>query len=327
MIFNINFVNENYKCYSIIMSFIKIPLSIVKRSMEKGDEKFNKNHRTFGNFNIKRDLNYIPDETRAHKLDIYTPVEKSNGITIFYVHGGAYVACYKELREVFASWFVNQGFTFVAINYRLGNKQGEIGIKDQVKDVVSALNFIEENKHYYKVPTDNLFLLGDSAGGHLCLMADIIFHNKEVQNYYGYKELPPIDIKGLAVNSTMYDFRLVVSDAKKKLTKKSCRWMLSNNYQNEEYIDKNNPRYYFKKGYKPSPLFANTSYNDYFNSQTFRLEKDCKELGIKIDYLFETSPRKEVGHVYNHFILDDGEGLKCNQMMVDFFIRNSHINK
>ena len=308
------------------MSIFKVPLSIFVHSMAKGDKNFNASHKTFGTYNIKKDLNYLSDGEKSHLLDIYTNPEKRNGILLFYVHGGGYVHGKKDDHQVFCSWFVEKGFDVVAINYRLGDTDGSISIMDQVKDTLAALNFVEENKHYYGIKTDNLFLVGDSAGGHICLMVDILLKEKSVQDYYKLDSIPNINVKGIALNSTMYDFFSVRKKAMGFLYKSGCRWMLSNNYKDDEFIKLNSPRYYFQNGFKPVPLFASTSYHDYFNSHTLKLARDCKEFGIELDYLFEASTNKSIGHVYNHFHFETEEGKRCNQRMVDFFIKNSKVD-
>lgn len=314
-------------CYSIVMGFIKLPLSIAVASMAHGDSKFNDSHRTYGHINNKKDLNYCSDGEKEHCLDILTNPTKSNGITLFNIHGGAYVYGYKEDSRIFTSWFVDKGFTVIPINYRLARKDGSISIMDQAKDAVEALKFVVENAVHYGVSLKNLFLMGDSAGGHICLMLDILSKSEEARKYYQLEDFPKVEIKGVALNSPMYDYMLVRAAAKEVLSKRSRRWMLSKQYLDDEFINKNNPRYYFKNGFKPSPLFASTSYYDYFNNQSQRLKKDCDELGINIDYLFEASPDKSIGHVYNHFHFEDEEGKRCNNMMVDFFIRNSKVDK
>ena len=305
------------------MSILKLPLGIAVSSMEKGDIKFIKSHKTFGNFNVKKDLSYIVDDSDEHKLDIYTSPEKSNGITLFYVHGGAYVYGSKNYQSIFASWFVNKGFTVVVPNYRLAQKDGSVSVMDQVLDLLEALKFVEENKVYYGIKTTNLFLMGDSAGGHLCMMLEILLKDKDVQQYYGIKDVPTFDLKGIALNSTMYDFEGVVSLAKSMLFKKGIKWMLSSKYIDDEFVKMNSPRYHYQKGFKPSPLFASTATHDFFNSQTMRLKRDADELGIDLTYLFESSPKKEIGHVYNHFHFEDEEGKKCNEMMEEFFYKYS----
>ena len=308
------------------MSILKLPLSIAVRNMEKGDIRFDKSHKTFGNFNIKKDLSYIVDDDEYHKLDIYTPAEKANDITMYYVHGGGYVYGHKKYQRIFSSWFVSKGFNVVVPNYRLGETDGSISFMDQLLDIFEALKFVIENKTYYGIKTDNLFLVGDSAGGHLCMMLDILLKDKNVQEYYKLKDVPNIKIRGIALNSTMYDYQGVVAQAKSLLFKKGCRWMFSNKYLDNDFVNMNSPRFHYRNGFKPAPLFASTSTHDFFRSQTLRLKRDADELGIDLTYLFESSPKKEIGHVYNHFVFKD-EGLKCNELMEEFFYKYSVVAK
>lgn len=309
------------------MGLIKIPLNIAKSSMAKGDKKFNSSHKSYGNFNIKADLSYISDGERFHKLDIYTPVEKKNNITILYIHGGAYVQGYKEDHYVFCSWFVNRGFSVVSMNYRLASREDNFTVFEQIRDIFSVLKFIEENDLIYGINKDNLVLLGDSSGGHLALMTDIIFHDQEAQDYYQIKELPKVKIHAVALNSPMYDYVKVVELGKKLLTKRNCIELFSKNYRDIEYLNHNSPRYYLQKNIKIEPIFANSSVKDFFNEQFLILKKDCLNLILNFEYIFETIPNKKVGHVYNHFMLDDGEGLKCNEAIVSFFLKNTKLTK
>lgn len=309
------------------MSFFKLPLSIAISSMQKGDDVFRSKQKTFGNFNVKKDLNYSDDNESYHKLDIYYPINNSNGVTLLHVHGGGYIYGDKSQQDVFASWFVNQGFTVVVPNYRLGQKDGSINIVDQVKDVAQVLRFIVKEHKYYSLPIKNFFLMGDSAGGHMCLLIDILYKNKELRDYYQIEEMPKLEIKGIALNSTMYDYVEVLNMGKKLLSKRGMKWMFSEKYKDEEFVKMNNPRYYFQNGFRPVPLFANTSFHDYFSNQSYRLNKDCSKFNIEIDYLYEASPNKAIGHVYNHFNFENEEGKRCNQAMVDFFLKNSKVAK
>lgn len=304
----------------------KIPVSIAINSMRKGDEKFNNSHKSFGDFNVKKDLSYIVDGEQAHKLDIYTPVKNSNGITIVYIHGGAYVYGWKEVHRIFVSWFVNQGFNVVCMNYRLANLEGNIGVPEQISDVFAALNFIAQNDIIYGICKDKLCLLGDSSGGHLALMSDIIFHSKEAQEYYGIDKLPVVKIHAVALNSPMYDFVDVVKLGRSLLTKKNCKRLFSSRYKDKEFVIKNSPRYYVNKKIELEPVFANSSAKDFYKKQTLILKDDFDKLGYNLDYIFEYSHDKKVGHVYNHFLVDEAEGLKCNKAIVDFYLRNTIVD-
>lgn len=291
--------------------------------MAKGDKKFNNSHKTFGTFSVMKDLPYIDDGDEFHKLDILKPVLGSeNGITLFYIHGGGYIHGTKEDSRIFTSYFVDKGFTVISINYRLIDD--EIDFKDQMNDVFDALNYIYQNRHNFELDLSNLCLMGDSAGGHISLMLDLILHYEDIRNYYDIKSIPNLDIKCIALNSTMYDFKGLIPFGLKYVTKRNLKRVLGKGCFDEDYISKNSPRYYVKKGYKFSPLLNTTSYNDMFNFQSLRLKKDAEKFSLNVKTFIETSPKKEIGHVYNHFLFTD-EGEKCNNLMIKFFLDNCDI--
>lgn len=304
------------------MSIFKIPVPIAKKVMGHGETKFNNSHKTFGNYNVKANLSYVDDNERGHKLDIYTPTENNNGITLLYIHGGAYVHGWKETNSVFISWFVNQGFSVVSMNYRLAGGIDQITVKDQIQDVFSVLEFISNNYAYYGISREKLCIMGDSSGGHLSLMTDIIFHDEEAREYYEIKELPNVKISCVAVNSTMYDYEKVVEMGRDLLSKRGCKELFSKNYLDKNYVRINSPRYYFKKQLKLEPLFGSTSNHDFFEYQSFLFNKDCQKLGYSLVYIYENTPDKNIGHIYNHFDLDGEAGLRCNNAMVEFFKKN-----
>lgn len=308
------------------MPIIKAPLWLYKSRIEKTTKKRLKNVKSFGNFNVKGNLSYIDDDLDAHKLDIYTPAENGNGITLFYIHGGAYVARTKEDSRIFASWFANQGFNVVVMNYRYLDLSEKITLKDQVHDVFKALLFVGKHKLYYKLNLKNFFIVGDSSGGHLALLVDIILKNKDAREIFEINEVLQTKYLGIALNSPMYDYCLLAKYGSKYLTKKALKELFGPSYKNEEILKMMSPRYYFNSGYTPCPLFVSTSFNDRFRTQSYLLNKDCKKLGYEITYHYEPSPRKVANHIYNHFMFDE-EGLKCNIAMVDFFLKHSVIDK
>lgn len=307
------------------LMIIKMPLSMLVHRMSKLDKDFLNSHKTFGTYSVKKDLAYIDDGDRQHLFDIIAPVlNHDNGITLFYIHGGAYIYGDKDLSRVFTSWFANQGFTIISINYRLVNNEENIDIRNQISDVFAALSYVYENRHFYDLKLDKFCLMGDSAGGHLSLLTDIIYHSKEAQKYYGINSLPNISIKCLALNSTMYDYPSLLPFGRKYLTKRNLQKIFSKNCFDPDFMMKNSPSYYLNQGVQIDPIFNSTAYHDLFLSQSLRLRREAKELKIPLNFLLEASSRKDVGHVYNHFIFDD-VGLKCNQAMVDFFKKNCSI--
>lgn len=303
--------------------FIKVPKFVFTKSMEKGDAKLLKNVRTFGNINIRGDVSYKNDKIREHKIDIIYPAENSNGITILNIHGGAYISGYKEGSQVFASYFASKGFTVINMNYRLADHKKGIGLVQQVHDVFWCLNFLRQYRTYYKLDTDKLCLMGDSAGGHLALLTEIIYKCKEAQDFFGIKNLPDVNISCVCTNSPMYDLKPLLEIAKKICTKNLIKDIFSSNYKDSDFLNRCSVKYYFEKKLDLVPIFASTSLQDYFNSQTYELKRDCDELGCyNLEYFCETSPDKRIGHVYNHFIFDK-EGKICNDKMIEFLLKNT----
>ncbi len=304
---------------------LRIPINIFIHSMSKGDKKFIKKTKTFGTYCLFKDIEYVSDDDEYHLLDIYSPVlNHENGGLILYIHGGAYVYGKKEYQTVFSSWFANQGFQVITPNYRLINNGEDVDVIAQVQDIFKVLDFIEENRLLYHFNTDKLCLLGDSAGGHIALMVDLILHSKELQDKFSIKRVPNIKVNCVALNSTMYDFSSLMKIAKKYLSKKDIKKLFSKHCFEEDYMDEVSPRTYIKDGYKTSPLFASSAYKDMFLDQTLKLKRDAEKYNLDAQFLIETTSDKRIGHVYNHFVYDN-EGLKCNNAIVSFFKKHANI--
>lgn len=290
--------------------------------MKRGDIKFMKTHKTFGNINVKKDIQYIPDGEWAHRLDIVYPAENSNGVTLLCIHGGAYVHGGKDETLIYASYFASRGFTVVVMNYRLASVKNKIALREQLHDVFYCLDFIRQNRVYYKIDTDKFAIIGDSAGGHLSLLTNIVYHDEEAQKYFGINRLPDIKAKCYALNSPMYELSSLIKESAKVVTKKGMSNFFSPNYKDPEYQKMNSPRYYFQKKLDLEPIFASTSLHDVYRFQTVLLIKDCKELGYKdFEYIDEQSADKRIGHVYNHFVFEN-EGKYCNEKMIEFILKH-----
>lgn len=93
-----------------------------------------------------------------------------------YIHGGGWTAGDKAFRDTgdvqasdFPRWFVDQGFVFVSLNYRLKKNNSGIAasISEMCEDISSALRWLRANIHHYGGDADHIILLGYSSGAHL----------------------------------------------------------------------------------------------------------------------------------------------------------------
>ena len=107
-------------------------------------------------------------------LQVYLPKDlKGKAPALICIHGGAWEA----LRETPVDWngsymqrqgvlAAEHGYVGVVIGYRSVHLDG-LDVRDLIADCTDAYEFVETLPY---VDTDNIALIGDSAGGHLALM-------------------------------------------------------------------------------------------------------------------------------------------------------------
>ncbi len=125
-----------------------------------------------GPFEVKtiKDVAYYdgPDAHPVkHKLDLYLPKKEAFPVVIF-IHGGAWkhgdknfmFGIYGKIAQLFA----RNGVGFVVANYRLSPDVRHPG---HVEDVAKAFAWVYKHIAAHGGKTDQVFLSGHSAGGHL----------------------------------------------------------------------------------------------------------------------------------------------------------------
>ena len=147
-------------------------------------------------------------------MDVYYPADGSemtvdgvNKPTILYVFGGGFKIGRRDDATA-RQWFrllTDEGFTVVAIDYRLGlkDKEGMGSINDvydaihmAVEDLFSATKYILENSEEVDIDPSSLVIAGSSAGAITVLQAEW-----ELCNRYGSSEMLPVDFRYAGVIS------------------------------------------------------------------------------------------------------------------------------
>ncbi len=141
------------------------------------------------------DVPYIDDGEKGHLLDIYYPQgAKENLPVIIDIHGGGWMYGYKEINKYFCLKLAQKGFLVASINYRLA---GDVLFDDQIRDIFSALKWLGENLKKYPADMDNIFLAGDSAGGHFACVTTAVNLNEDMQKDFGVEYIG-YDFKAVA---------------------------------------------------------------------------------------------------------------------------------
>ena len=123
-------------------------------------------------------LGMAPTYTTAYKtvrgfdrnltsLDVYADITAVNRPVVIFVHGGSWTSGDKskvsEL-SVMPEYFLDHGFVFVAVNYRL---LPAATIADQGRDVAAAVRWVYDWIGWFGGNPYEIFLFGHSAGAHL----------------------------------------------------------------------------------------------------------------------------------------------------------------
>jgi len=111
------------------------------------------------------------------RLDIF-PSRNSHSKTLVFIHGGYWHLLDKSIFHFLAEHFLKYNVTTVLINYPLAPKSF---LDEIVVSCRKALRWLHDNIIRYNGDSNDLFLMGHSAGGHLASMMLIEEEAKFVQ--------------------------------------------------------------------------------------------------------------------------------------------------
>ncbi|MEJ7609874.1 MAG: alpha/beta hydrolase, partial [Ferruginibacter sp.] len=136
--------------------------------------------------------------------DFYPAKIKTPASLVIVVHGGSWESGDNKQLPELNSYLASKGFNVAAITYRLAP-----GYKAPApaEDVEDAIRFFMEHAAQFKVDTNNIILLGRSAGGQIVLSAAYTLHLpniKGVINYYGPADMEwggQVKVNSLVLNT------------------------------------------------------------------------------------------------------------------------------
>lgn len=146
------------------------------------------------------DLSYGPDP-KWHLLDLYLPKNVEGKIpVIINIHGGGWCYGTKETYQFFGLGFAKRGFAFVNANYRLAP---DVQFPGELDDVDRYMHWVDDHADEYNLDRENVFLVGDSAGGQMAEQYVTILTNPEYRQLFGY-ELTNLKFRAAAMNSAAF---------------------------------------------------------------------------------------------------------------------------
>lgn len=124
-------------------------------------------------------------------LDLYAPAHGSaSGAAIVYLHGGGWaVGSRRRFGRAFTDWvptplerLARAGFTVATVDYRLS---GEACFPAQLHDVTAAIRWLRGNAAAFGVESSKVVAWGESAGGHLAVLAGLTAGRADLEGSVG----------------------------------------------------------------------------------------------------------------------------------------------
>lgn len=148
---------------------------------------------------VKRidNLSYGP-VPKWNLLDLYLPRKVKGKIpVIISIHGGGWFYGTKETYQFYGLGMAKRGFAFVNANYRLAPA---VHFPEEMNDVFRFIRWVADHAERYNLDKNNVFLVGDSAGGQMAEQYVTILTNPVYRKKWGYS-LPDLHFRAVALNS------------------------------------------------------------------------------------------------------------------------------
>lgn len=223
-----------------------------------------------GKLNSQLDLPYGSLGPRQ-TLDIF-PAKNALSPALIFIHGGFWFFNSKDSRRFPAELFVENGITWIPINYRLAP---HVNMDEIVDDVRNAVAWVHKHASEYNYDPEQIFVSGNSAGGHLT--AALLSDDWPLQ--YG---LPENVIKGACAVSGIFDLEpLLPSEPNEKLN------------LDKEAAYRNSPIHQISNHKTPLIVSCGANESDEFKRQSAEYSHALSDAGWSVSH-FELE-----GH--NHF--------------------------
>lgn len=257
-------------------------------------------------------------------LDLYIPKDAAQKLpVIISVHGGAFVYGQKETYKYYLMSLAQRRFACVNFNYRLAP---EYKFPAALEDTDAVLHWVLENADKYNLDTENIFMVGDSAGANYAALYSIYCVNpeyaKKVQDasreWFGKPAAinPPAGFvpRAVALNCGVYDLTEdrdnhadIMQDLFGEHLEECCEYMNA-----MDYLTVNFP-----------PAFVMTGEFDFLKLQNHQMDKALSRLNLPhVFKSYGNAETKEISHVF-HVNMKLPLAHLCNDEECEFFKENT----
>ena len=223
------------------------------------------------------------------------------------VHGGGWVYGDKELYQYYCMSLAQRGFAVVNFTYRLAP---EHQFPAPMEDTNSVFAWILDNKDKYGMDVENLFAVGDSAGGQILSLYADICTNEEFAKEYDFQVPKGLKIKAVALNCGQYNM---------EDTSNMTRQLM------EEYLPEKGTPEELKRissdlhiTEKFPPAYIMTAEGDFLREQAPYMYEKLKEKNVPCEVHEYSSKNEKLMHVF-HLNMKSEDAKRCNDDECEFF--------
>ncbi|WP_299995208.1 prolyl oligopeptidase family serine peptidase [uncultured Clostridium sp.] len=257
-----------------------------------------------------KDVVYKTRNNKEITLDIYKNKKiNTPSPVIIYVFGNGWMYGDKVIPsaiEPIIDLLKNEGYAVISTSYELMNN--EIILKDQISDVKDTIRWIYKNKDKYNFDTNNIGMIGPSAGAHLCMMAAFSDDDEFIGDYslksYSSKVKYIVDLFGPSKLSEI-NLSIAPKNITDNLTNDSIE-SLSKEFSPIEYITSK----------LPDTLIIHSLKDDII---PYESSLKLYEASIKYNNNFELYTLQNCTHTLKN--LSETEALNLYMKIVDFILK------
>lgn len=254
---------------------------------------------------VYKDINY--SNKNDNLLDVYRPKNVEGMLPVLVsIHGGGYVYGDKERYSFYTMLFAQNGFAVVNFNYSMAPKYR---FPNALADTNDVFAWIASNKDQYGFDTENIVMIGDSAGAQLVSQYAVCASNPEYAKVMEFK-IPDIKIKAVSLGCGFYKINTNYKEARSferiYFTKNPVQF--GEKIKPLDYINSNYPA-----------TFVLSSPGDFLYEHLEPMGDLLKSKGVDVET--KSYGDKETYHV---FFLDIRSDLakECNNDQISFFRRH-----
>ena len=256
------------------------------------------------------DISYGP--YKVNVLDVYRPKHAEGKLPVIVsVHGGGWIYGDKELYQHYCMNLAQRGFAVVNFTYRLSPKYK---FPAHLEDTVKVFDWVLKNADQYGLDVENIFAVGDSAGGHILSLFCAMCSNPEYAAKHTFKAPEGFVPKAVALNCGAYDMNPESGPAGNTLS------LLKNDILPGKGTDEEfravSPVNFITEKFPPS--FVMTANQDFLKEQAPALMRKMDEAGVSYVYKLYGDDSNPQGHVF-HLDMHNETGRLCNDEECAFF--------